>query len=153
MADDETLESVFGADFNKIGEDTFSMYYTRKKEDGEGVDLYYGMVDEERKININMDLATAGQRGEFKRILGALSPDMTEEVINAIATLLAADLTPRITGGEWGWKRRQELLDEFENLVLPNAMGINRSQQFHDERPRLSKYSWLGGRNWDEDYE
>ena len=77
----------------------------------------------------------------------------SEEVINAIATLMAADLTPRITGGEWGWKRRQELLEEFENLVLPTAMGINRSQQYHDERPRLSKYSWLGGRQYDEDYD
>lgn len=77
----------------------------------------------------------------------------SEEVINAIATLMAADLTPRVTGGEWGWKRRQELLDEFEQYVLPTSMGINRSQQFHDERPRLSKYSWLGGRQYDEDYE
>lgn len=77
----------------------------------------------------------------------------SEEVINAIATLMAADLTPRITGGEWGWKRRQELLNEFETLVLPTAMGINRSQQFHSERPRLSKYSWLGDRQLDEDYD
>ena len=77
----------------------------------------------------------------------------SEEVINAIATLLAADLTPRITSGDWGWRRRKELLDEFENLVLPNAMGVNRSQQFHDERPQLSKYDWLAGRQYDEDYE
>ncbi len=77
----------------------------------------------------------------------------SEEVINAVATLIAADLTPRITGGTWGWKRRQELLEEFENLVLPNAQGINRSQQYHREQARPSDYSWLGGRWMDEDYE
>ena len=77
----------------------------------------------------------------------------SEEVINAIATLEAADLTPRVTAGDWGWKRRQELLDEFETIVLPTAMGINRSQQYHEERPNLAKYSWLGGRQYDEEYD
>lgn len=77
----------------------------------------------------------------------------SEEVINSIATLMAADLTPRITGGEWGWKRRQELIDEFESLVLLNSTGINLSMQHHDEHQRESKFSWLGGRWTDEDYD
>ena len=77
----------------------------------------------------------------------------SEEVRNAIATLIAADLAATIPGGEWGWKRRQEMLEEFETLVLPAAMGMNRQQQYHEEEPRLSKFSWFGGRNYDEDYD
>ncbi len=68
------------------------------------------------------------------------------EVIDAIATLIAAELTPRITSGEWGWKRRQDLLEEFETLVLSNATGINLSMQHHDEQQRDSKFSVLGDR-------
>ena len=75
------------------------------------------------------------------------------EVVDAIATLIASDLCPRIPGGEWGWKRRQELLEEFETLVLPNAIGINLAQQYHDEDPQLSKYSWLAERYVDENYD
>jgi hypothetical protein len=75
------------------------------------------------------------------------------EVVDAIATLIAAELTPRITSGEWGWKRRQELLEEFEALVLPTSMGINRSMQHHEEEPRDSKYSVLGDRFMDAEYE
>lgn len=79
----------------------------------------------------------------------------SEEVINAIATLMAADLTPRITSGEWGWKRRQDLLEEFESLVLLNAQGINRSMQFSDENEnyRPSHYNILGDRFMGEDYD
>ncbi len=77
----------------------------------------------------------------------------SEEVVNAIATLMAVDLTPRITGGEWGWKRRQELLEEFETLVLPNSEGINKSMQHHDETPRDALYSWLGARSFHEDFD
>jgi hypothetical protein len=79
----------------------------------------------------------------------------SEEVANAIATLLAAEITPRITGGEWGWKRRQELLEEFESLILLNSTGINKSMQYNDEQEqyRESHYSWLGDRNLDTGYD
>ncbi len=77
----------------------------------------------------------------------------SDEVTKAIYTLLASKLAPRIIAGDWGHKRRQELLEEFETLVLPTSMGINRSMQHHDERPRLSKYNWLGDRQYYTDYE
>jgi len=70
----------------------------------------------------------------------------SDEVVMAIATKLAAELAPRIIGGEWAWKRRLDLLDEYEKLVMPLAKGINRQQQHHDERPRESKYEILGDR-------
>ena len=77
----------------------------------------------------------------------------SDEVTKAIYTLLASKLAPRIIAGDWGHKRRQELLDEFESLVLPSSMGLNRSMQHHSEEPRLSKYDWLGGRQFHTEYE
>lgn len=78
----------------------------------------------------------------------------SEEVVNAIALLMAVDLTPRITGGDWGWKRRQELIQEFEELVLLNSTGINQSVQSGDEyeQYRDSHYSWFGDRSLSNDY-
>lgn len=69
-----------------------------------------------------------------------------EETAKAIAQLLASHLAPFEVGGEWAWKRRIDLKEEFEKIVLPDAMGINRSVQHHDETPRESNYGWLGDR-------
>ncbi len=77
----------------------------------------------------------------------------SDEVTKAIYTLLASKLAPRIIAGDWGHKRRQELLEEYDTLVLPTSMGINRSMQHHSEEPRLSKYRCLGDRQYNYDYE
>lgn len=71
----------------------------------------------------------------------------SEETAKAIATLLASHLAPFEVSGDWGWKRRIDLKEEFETIVLPDAMGVNRSVQYHDERPRETDYGWLGGRS------
>jgi len=70
----------------------------------------------------------------------------SSEVVKAIATLLAAELCPRIIGGEWAWRRRQDLLSEFERIVLPTSAGINNSQQYQSEDLWDVNYSWLGDR-------
>lgn len=77
----------------------------------------------------------------------------SEEVVRCISVLLASDLAPRIIAGDWGWKRRIDLLDEFEKLTLPTAKGINRRQQHEQNKHfgRDSHYSILGGRNAYED--
>jgi len=72
----------------------------------------------------------------------------SDETVKCITTKLAAELAPRIVGVEYGHKRRLELLDEFEKLVLPVAKGTNHAQQ-HDENSHIgrdSKYSILGDR-------
>lgn len=50
---EKTPESIFGAASNKLGDGSFSVYYVSKKDGGEGEETHYGMMDEERKININ----------------------------------------------------------------------------------------------------
>lgn len=73
----------------------------------------------------------------------------SEELVEAIATRLAAQLAPRTMGAEHGSRQREELLNEFERLVLPTNMGINREQQYQHEEPRESKFSWLGDRQYE----
>jgi len=72
----------------------------------------------------------------------------SEETITAISIKLASYLAPRIVSGEWGWRRREQLLDEYEKLALPLAKGTNRNQQYQKDRHigRDSHYDILGGR-------
>lgn len=74
----------------------------------------------------------------------------SEETVKCISVLLASDLAPRIVAGDWGWKRRIDLLDEFEKLTLPTAKGINHRQQHEHNKHfgRDSNYSILGDRQY-----
>lgn len=72
---------------------------------------------------------------------------LSDEIVEAAVTKLAAELAPLEVGGEWAHERRQELLEEYETLCIPKAKGINQSQQFSDEEKDTNKYSFLGGRN------
>lgn len=73
----------------------------------------------------------------------------SEETARCISLLLASDLAPRIISGDWGWKRRLDLLDEFESLALPIAKGTDKSQKYEHNKHigRDSHYEVLGGRN------
>jgi len=71
----------------------------------------------------------------------------SDEVVEAGVTKLAAELAPLEIGGDWAWKRRQGLLEEYETLCIPKAKGINQSQQYNDETEDTTKYSFLGGRS------
>ena len=100
---EETPETVFGDEYNELGNGSFSVHYMalRMVESGvEGEEEYevrvaparvYGVEDEERKININMSKLTAGNKTEYIKILERLLPDPEGEetltrrdVINAI---------------------------------------------------------------------
>lgn len=70
---EETPENVFGAEFNEVKFNewpvgTFSVH----------------VRDEERKINLNVNIATNNNRAEFKRIMKGLSSNLTDEIINAV---------------------------------------------------------------------
>lgn len=102
--DGETPETVFGDEYNELGNGSFSVHYTAMREvrleTEEGEDGYeigarptrvYGARDEERKININMSKLTAGNKTEYTKILDRLLPDPEGEealtrsdVVNAI---------------------------------------------------------------------
>lgn len=73
----------------------------------------------------------------------------SEEQVNCIVTKLAAELAPRIVKGDWGHRRRQELLEEFEEIILPTARGMNQSQGYNYEAELESKFDWLGGRQYE----
>lgn len=91
---------------------------------------------------------TGGDKAYIKYIKNETDASVfSDEVVEAITTKLAAELAPLEIGGEWSWKRRQDLLEEYETLVLSKSMGINRAAQYNDESINADKYSWLGGRS------
>jgi len=73
----------------------------------------------------------------------------SEEQAVCIVTKLAAELAPRIVKGDWGFRRREEFLREFEELILPTARGTSQSQGYHNEAELESHYGWLGGRQYE----
>src|SRR3989338_6872524 len=82
---DETPESVFGTASNLLGDGSFAIYYSQKKEGEECYETHYGLIDEERKININMSkIPSPNKVEEYKRIMRGLSSSLTDDIINAI---------------------------------------------------------------------
>ncbi len=82
----------------ELGPGNFSVHYQRG-DDFEGSSFQYGIVDEERKININFSKFGTGDRNEFKQVLARLSPELTEEVVNAIIDWQDADTALSLPGG------------------------------------------------------
>lgn len=74
LAPEETPEIIFGKDYNKLGNGSFSIYYNEKNVFGEKY-IYYGIQDEERRININTASAEVLQR---------LSDRMTPQIASSI---------------------------------------------------------------------
>ena len=86
---ENTPETIFGDEFNELGNGSFSVRYTALKkvesvEAEEGEEGYevvmrptevYGVEDEERKININMSKLTQGNKAEYRKIMERLLPD------------------------------------------------------------------------------
>lgn len=70
------------------------------------------------------------------------------EMVEAMATLLASLLAPRIVKGEMGMTLCERLFDKYEKVVLPKSIGISRSMQHDDEDQHEEKYSWLGHRQY-----
>lgn len=97
---EETLKDIFGTEFNKLGSGSFSVYYAQEKGYGQDSYLRYGMMDEERKMNINIAKFSPGNINEFKRILGGLSSGLTIEIINAMIDWQDIDSTSLPGGAE-----------------------------------------------------
>ena len=91
LSEEETPETIFAAASNILGNGTFSVYYLRKKEYEEGKEAVYGMLDEERKINIA--LTCLEKTADYRAILKSLSSGFTDDVIEAIIDWQDEDLT------------------------------------------------------------
>lgn len=96
---EESPENVFGAASNILPEGEFSIYYLRKKEYEGTAERCYGMMDEERKININIEKTAPGNVAEYKRMLSRMSPFFTDEVINAMIDWQDPDSVATLPGG------------------------------------------------------
>ena len=84
----QTPESIFGEENNKLGEGSFSVSYDLMvTEDTEGAAQsapQYGIMDEERKINLNFKKFPTQNKNEFKKIIESLSDNITPEMAAAI---------------------------------------------------------------------
>ena len=137
---EQTPENIFGAESNKLGNGTFSVHYTRKKEDEEGENIQYGMIDEERKINIK--LSNLEKLTNYKEILKRLSPGLTEEIINAIIDWQdGGDFdSVRSPGGaedfdyeaEYGYSCKDADFETIEELLLVKGMTIDLFDEIKD---------------------
>jgi general secretion pathway protein K len=97
--EEETPEDIFAAEFNELGTGAFAVYYDMPKEFGELFTVQYGMMDEERKININISKIPDRNVDGFKEILGRLSPKLTSEIVNAIVDWQDMDEEVTFPGG------------------------------------------------------
>lgn len=131
LKNEETPETIFGAESNKLGSGSFSVHYTRKKEDEEGEEseeIQYGMIDEERKINIK--LSNLEKMANYKEVLKRLSSNFTEDIINAIIDWQdSGDV--RLSGGaegsdydELGYICKDAEFESVEELLLVKGMPI-----------------------------
>ncbi|MBL7156750.1 MAG: general secretion pathway protein GspK [Candidatus Omnitrophica bacterium] len=93
----ETPESIFSPNFNKLGNGRFCVFYRQKSDIDEKEYTYYGMADEERKINIK--LSCYQKKEDYKNILKRLSPDLTDEIISAMVDWQDSDSEASTPGG------------------------------------------------------
>ena len=84
FSSDETPVTLFSAEKNMLGDGSFSVHYMRKREIGLGEEPAYGMMDEDRKIDIRISKYAPNNLGEYRRIMKNLSPSMTVDRINSI---------------------------------------------------------------------
>ena len=84
----QTPESIFAEEDNKLGGGSFSVSYDlmipEGDEDISGRVFRYGIIDEERKINLNFKKFPLQNKNEFKKIIESLSDSITPEIAAAI---------------------------------------------------------------------
>ena len=98
LKDTETLKSLFHEEGGLWEGSSFTVSYPFKNLDGKW-SIIYGMMDEDRKININLDHKTGATFMDLKKILMRLSPRLNEEIINSIMDWQDSDSAISQPGG------------------------------------------------------
>jgi hypothetical protein len=79
----DTPEKTFGPDTNKLEGGAFSVHYRIRTGGGQPATLY-GMVDEERKVDLSIQAIMKCGTAEYKKTLKRLSALVTDDVADAI---------------------------------------------------------------------
>jgi len=133
------LEDLFASVANKLGDGSFSICYKSKNEKGNS-GIFYGMMDEERKINLNFDKLAPGNLAEYKRIIKGLSPNMTDEIVNAVIDWQDTDDNRTYPGGaedfeyeaELGYSSKDERFSVPEELLLVKGVTAELYKEIKD---------------------
>jgi len=131
---EETPETIFGAESNKLGRGSFSVYYIRKEEPGENEAMQYGMMDEERKIDVK--LSSFEKMADYKKILQRLSPSLTDDIIDAIRDWQDTDHSGEAEDWdyetEFGYPCKDAEFECIEELLLVKGMTPDIFDEIRD---------------------
>jgi len=144
----ETPAAVFGFESNNLPGGAFAVYYDRESEEGTGYEICYGMMDEDRKLNIDIDrIPLPDKAGEYRRIFGRLSPALTAEIVNAMMDWQDPDSDVTLPGGaedadyemlEHPYKCKNKPFECIEELFM--VKGMTRAV-FDAIKDRVTVYS------------
>ena len=123
----ESAEGIFGEQpvelSGKESGRSFSVRYTRKE--GGEEKTYYGMEDEQAKININMLQLSPDNLDEYRRILSQLSGELNTYIINAMIIWQDKDQAaslPPLPESEFLTSSKDGNFDCIEELMLVKGM-------------------------------
>lgn len=147
----KTPQDIFGPENNIFDGVKASIFYGlvyngREKK-------HFSMIDEERKININMPIDTQMQRDEYKRVLMGLSENISEHIVNAIIDFRDKDDELSFPGGaeendyygllDYPYQCKNENFQNIEELLL--VKGLTK-EIFNEIKDYITIYS-LGAIN------
>jgi type II secretory pathway component PulK len=135
LGDEETPEGIFGDKANKLGSGSFSVHYG-------GAKKTYGLIDEERKININIKSMKVK---DYRNIMRRLLPEPEGEELSARDDLITAILhwqgkaAGNINHGpeEHAYEPKKGEFEFIEELLL--VKGVTRGM-FEDVRDYITVY-------------
>ena len=137
---EETSDKIFSAFFNKLKTGEFEVYYTSAQRDDEGNALrYYGMVDEQRKLNIKLSFFPDAI--QYKETLRSLFPNLGDIVIDNMINWQDVD--------EEGGHEKNKDFESLQELLLVEEMTpalFNEIKDFvtvyGDGKINLNTASW-----------
>jgi len=134
----ETPESVFGSEENSYAGGNFSVHYIQEEGIQDDVKQYFGILDEDRKININKYFSADPL--EFGRVLKGLSTDISDLIISAIVDWRDEYAEDEFDYElEYGYKRKDGDFDSIEELMLVQQ-GMTR-EIFESIKPYITVHS------------
>jgi len=158
--EEDVLKAMFGEESNKLKRGAFSVHYEVEVESGDEGEIttkrMYGLVDEERKLNINIRKLTQNEsitketRKDFVTMLDRLLPDPEGEIekgamINALVDWQDPDDLPLQDGAEKTYYESLEFPYQCKNkdLEIPEELllikGMTR-EYFGKIRDHITVY-------------
>lgn len=152
-SDENPAASIFSEEKNELKSGRFSIFYYQETDEGEVEEytgdikskaIIYGLRDEESKVDIRLSKYNA-KIDDYKKALKKLSPEFTDELINAMIDWQDADSNPMEPGGaekdayaELGYEPANAEFKTVEELLL--VKGVAESGVFDSVKDDITAY-------------